>query len=74
MHAGIPSPLVGGTPWEGGPPGTMHPQTMRPPGTEHAGRYGERAAGTHPTGMQSCDALNSLTFTDSKNTHYTTNV
>ena len=31
------------------PPGTMHP-----PGTEHAGRYGQRAGGTHPTGMQSC--------------------
>ena len=25
-----------------------------PPGAEHAGRYGQRAGGTHPTGMQSC--------------------
>ena len=37
------------------------PQCMmgyHPPGTEHAGRYGQRAGGTHPTGMQSC-CLNS---------------
>ena len=25
-----------------------------PPSAEHAGRYGQRAGGTHPTGMQSC--------------------
>ena len=25
-----------------------------PPGAEHAGRYGQRTGGTHPTGMQSC--------------------
>ena len=36
------------------PPGTMHPQDHAPPSTEHAGRYGQRAGGTHPTGMQSC--------------------
>ena len=24
------------------------------PGAEHAGRYGQRAGGTHPAGMQSC--------------------
>ena len=45
------------------PPGTMHPPRdhapspqdhATPPGTEHAGRYGQRAGGTHPTGMQSC--------------------
>ena len=24
------------------------------PGAKHAGRYGQRADGTHPTGMQSC--------------------
>ena len=28
-----------------------HPPTL---GAEHAGRYGQRAGGTHPTGMQSC--------------------
>ena len=32
-------------------PGTRHPPAPR---TEHAGRYGQRAGGTHPTGMQSC--------------------
>ena len=32
------------------PPGADIP----PPNTEHAGRYGQRAGGTHPTGMQSC--------------------
>ena len=39
-----------------------HPQTRRspprsppPPAAEHAGRYGQRTGGTHPTGMQSCD-------------------
>ena len=39
------------------PPSTMQtpPPTMQPPpDTEHAGRYGQRAGGTHPTGMQSC--------------------
>ena len=42
MHAGIPPP-------------TMHlPGGMHPPGTEHAGRYGQRTGGMHPTGMQSC--------------------
>ena len=25
-----------------------------PPGAEHTGRYGQRAGGMHPTGMQSC--------------------
>ena len=48
------------------PTGTMHhhpprdhapPRTMHPSGAEHAGRYGQRAAGTHPTGMQSCFLL-----------------
>ena len=54
VHAGIPPPRPC-------PPGIMHPPgpcnppgTMHPPGTEHAGRYGQRAGGTHPTEMQSC--------------------
>ena len=46
MHAGIPEP----PPPEQTPPGPGTP----PPGAEHAGRYGQRAGGTHPTGMQSC--------------------
>ena len=47
-----------------GPPGTRHPPRTRhpppqpgpgtPPGAEHAGRYAQRAGGTHPTGIQSC--------------------
>ena len=43
------------------PPRSRHPQEQTPllgadtaPGAEHAGRYGQRAGGTHPTGMQSC--------------------
>ena len=50
VHAGIPPPPRPGT-----LPDQAHtPQTRHPPGTEHAGRYGQRADGTHPTGMQSC--------------------
>ena len=57
MHAGIP-PGTRHT-----PPGTRHtpsdevsppePGTPPPPRAEHTGRYGQRAGGTHPTGMQS---------------------
>ena len=28
-----------------------------PPGAVHAGRYGQRAGGTHPTGMQTCQQI-----------------
>ena len=44
-------------PQEQTPPGEHTPpeQTPPPPGAEHAGRYGQHAGGTHPTGMQSCD-------------------
>ena len=35
------------------PPWSRHP----PPATEHAGRYGQRVGGTHPTGMQSSFVL-----------------
>ena len=45
-----PHPLGAGTPPEQAPP--LPEQT--PPRPEHAGRYGQRAGGTHPTGMQSC--------------------
>ena len=41
VHAGIP------------PPPPLGPGTP-PPGAEHTGRYGQRAGGMHPTGMQSC--------------------
>ena len=30
------------------------PEQTHPPGAVHAGRYGQQAGGTHPTGMQSC--------------------
>ena len=43
---------TGGT-WAGTPPshgGTRY----TPPGAMHAGRYGQQADGTHPTGLHSC--------------------
>ena len=47
VHVGIPPPPdQAGTPPRG--PG------RHPPGAEHTGRYGQRAGGMHPTGMQSC--------------------
>ena len=36
------------------PPEQTPPQEQTPPTTQHAGRYGQRAGGSHPTGMQSC--------------------
>ena len=39
------------------PPGSRQPlgaDPPHPPGAEHATRYGQRARGTRPTGMQSC--------------------
>ena len=36
------------------PPGVDTPHGADTLPTEHAGRYGQRAGGTHPTGMQSC--------------------
>ena len=41
---GTPPPLEQTSPRPGTPP----------PEAEHAGRYGQRAGGPHPTGMQSC--------------------
>ena len=38
-------------------PGTP-PGPGTPPSAEHAGRYGQCAGGTHPTGMQSCCFIN----------------
>ena len=60
--AGTPSPRQvhprAGTPPAGTPPaGTPPagtPPAGTPPGAVHAGRYGQQAGGTHPTGMQSC--------------------
>ena len=54
------------TPWEQTSPGSRHPPGSRSPqeqtpppehipsGAVHAGRYGQQAGGTHPTGMHSC--------------------
>ena len=37
------------------PPGSRHPARSRHSlSAEYAGRYGQRAGGTHPTGMQTC--------------------
>ena len=47
-------------PREQTPPQSRHPPEQTPPleqtspPDEHAMRYGQRAGGTHPTGMQSC--------------------
>ena len=69
---GTPCPRPG-TPWDqvhplgpGTPTRTRHtPQTRYPPGPDtapravHAGRYGQQAGDTHPTGMHSCSSLQS---------------
>ena len=52
------------TPWEQTTPWSRHP----PPGAEQAGIYGQRAGGTHPTGMQSC--LNNIVFTQQIDFYY----
>ena len=60
VHAGIPHPPSRHPPQTRHPPrpGTLPrpgtPLEQAPPGAEHARRYGQRAGGTHPTGMQSC--------------------
>ena len=57
MRAGIPSPPPRRHPTEETPPGGDPPEEAHPPQEEtpqHAGRYAQRAGGTHPTGMQSC--------------------
>ena len=52
-HAGIPPP--GPDPSRSRPPPPEHTlPEQTPPTAEHAGRYGQRAGGTLPTGMQSC--------------------
>ena len=52
-------------PQEQTPPGSRHPSREQtplpgadtPPGADHAGRYGQHAGGTHPSGMQSCSEI-----------------
>ena len=54
----IPQTRYTPSPRPGIPPkGWVHPpprQTAPGPGTVHAGRYGQQAGGTYPTGMHSC--------------------
>ena len=52
-------PQAGTPPWAGTPPSQVHPKAGTPgqvhtPGAVHAGRYGQQADGTNPTGMHSC--------------------
>ena len=67
----------GGSTWAGTPPGTrcppdqVHPPGLgTPPGPDtppravHAGRYGQQAGGTHPTGMHSCCLRNNQYFSN----------
>ena len=52
---GPDTPLEQTPPTAETPPHSRHPPQQNPPSTAgHAGRYGQRAGGTHPTGMQSC--------------------
>ena len=41
------------------PPGQVHPLGSSTPQAVHAGRYGQQAGSTHPTGMHSCYTYNS---------------
>ena len=44
-----------GVPGQVHPPGPgTPPRPGTPPGAVHAGRYGQKVGGAHPTGMQSC--------------------
>ena len=72
VHAGIPLP-PGADPPEQTParadtPGadTLPGADPPLPGAEHAGRYGQRAGGSHPTGMQFC-LMNKIHYTVSYN-------
>ena len=56
VHPQTRYPPGPGTPQgPGTSPGTRYtPGPGAPPGAVHAGRYGQQASGTHPTGMHSC--------------------
>ena len=53
-------PRADTSPWEQ----TPHPEQTPPPGSRPPGKqttaYGQRAAGTHPTGMHSCASLSNF--------------
>ena len=54
VHAGMhtPQPKVDPPDQRQAPP---RPEAGRPPRAVHAGRYGQQAGGTHPTGMHTCN-------------------
>ena len=57
--------MLGYNPPSRHPPRSRQPpskQTTPPPPADHAGRYGQRAGGTHPTGMQSCWSSSTVVF------------
>ena len=66
VHGGGGSTWADTPPRAGTPPRQVHPQPpsryitsptpgqVHPPGAVHAGKYGQQAGGTHPTGMHSC--------------------
>ena len=54
---GLPHCMLGYTPQGPGTP-LRDQAPPPPPSTVHAGRYGQQAGGTHPTGMQSCYSMN----------------
>ena len=51
VHPRAGTPLRAGTP---PPQGRYTPLGRYPPRAVHAGKYGQQAGGTHPTGMHSC--------------------
>ena len=66
------------SPQEQTPPGRRHPGANTPPShVVHAGRYGQQAGGTHPTGMHTCFwaefAFTSCIDKSNKRTHFIQN-
>ena len=49
-----PPPPEADTPWEQAPPWSRHPPGADTPPRQQTPAYGQWAAGTHPTGMDSC--------------------
>ena len=64
LDPGTPLSLVQGTPQDQVHPSrtrhTPRDQVHPTPGAVYAGRYGQEAGGTHPTGMHSCYILHLL--------------
>ena len=64
------TPLGADTPWSRHYPGADTPQSRHPRGPDippcavHAGRYGQQAGGTHPTGMHTCSQMFSLNIAE----------